>query len=154
MYKNMGSQATVDVREVEWLDTPIKHCEFIRSTRRISNMKPKDLEDMYMNITLGSLSREDKEFIVRSMSPTIEECIEGSKQTRISFIYNLMKLLSYRYKMYKKLYYSAVKNADVIMADEYNMRVFCHYEALRSLKKRLIGGKELLFRDMPKVEIP
>ncbi|MCP8304851.1 MAG: hypothetical protein H3Z50_05215 [archaeon] len=148
------SQTTVDIDEIEWGDTPIKHCEFIRSTRRISSMKPEDIEDMVVNATLGSLSREDKEFIVRNMAPTLEECIKGSKQTRITYLYNLMKLLTYRYKMYKNLFYGAVKASDLVKTEEYHQRVFHHYEALRSLKKRLIGGKELLLRDMPKVEFP
>jgi len=148
------SQTTINIEDIEWKDTPIKHCEFIRSSRRISSMKPEDLEDMVMNITLGSLSREDKDFIIRNMTPTLDECIKGSKQTRIDYLHKLMKLLNYRYKTYKSLFYSAVKNSDIVKADENNQRVFHHYEALRSLKKRLIGGKELLLRDMPKVELP
>ncbi|MCP8311189.1 MAG: hypothetical protein L6N94_06795 [Candidatus Methylarchaceae archaeon HK01M] len=148
------SQAAVDINEIEWGDTPIKHCEFIRSTRKISSMKPEDVEDVVINATLGSLSREDKQFIIRNMTPALEECIKGSKQTRITYLHNLMKLLTYRYKMYKGLFYGAVKASDLVKAEEYNQRVFHHYEALRCLKKRLIAGKELLLRDMPKVEFP
>jgi len=145
---------STNIEDIEWGDTPIKHCEFIRASRKISSMKTEDLEDMVTYLSLGSLSKEDYDFISKNISPTLKEAIEGSKQTRITFLHNLMKLISYRYKLYKRLFYDAVKNSDIAKADEYTYRIFHHYEALRNLKKRLIGGKEILLRDMPKVEWP
>ncbi len=46
---------------IKWRDTPTEHYEFIRSTRKISSLKPAYIEDVVMNLTLGFLSKEDKE---------------------------------------------------------------------------------------------
>ncbi|MCP8307193.1 MAG: hypothetical protein H3Z53_10315 [archaeon] len=147
------SQTTVSMEEIEWKGVPIKHCEFIRAQRKFSNMSRSDIEDTINNVTLSNLSEEDRDFIVKNISPTLEECIGGSRETRTTYLYNLMKLITYRYKQYKMKEIDAVKSSDLQKHEEYTQRVFHHYEALRRLKMHLIGGKELMFRDMPEVEV-
>lgn len=146
------AKATVKLEEIEWdwKSAPIKHCEFIRSSKKFTHMSRSDIENIVNNVTLGSLSKEDREYIAKNISPTLEECIKGSRGTKKNYLHNLMILITYRYKQYK---IKAMKSPDVFERDKYYQKTFQHYEALRNLKKSLMAGKELLLRDMPRIEI-
>ena len=146
------SQTTAKLEEIEWdwKSAPIKHCEFIRSSNKFSHLSHSDIENIVNNVTLGSLSNEDREFIVKNMSPTLEECIKGSRGTKRTYLHNLMILITYGYKQSK---IKAMKSPDMFERDKYYQKVFHHYEALRNLKKSLMAGKELLLRDMPEVKV-
>jgi hypothetical protein len=141
------------MEEIPWKGVPIKHCEFIRAQRKFSNMSRSEIEDTINNVILSNLSGEDRDFILKNISPSFEDCIGGSKETRTTYLYNLIKLIVHRYKQYKMKEIDAVKRSDLQKYEEYSQKVFHHYEALRRLKMRLIGGKELLLRDMPQVEV-
>ena len=146
-------QTAVSMEEIEWKGVPIKHCEFIRAERKFSSMSKSDIEDTVNNVTLSNLAGEDRDFIARNISPTLEECIVGSRETRTTYLYNLMKLIVYSYKQYKIKEIDAVKNSDVKRHEECAQRVFHHFEALKRLKMHLIMGKELMLRDMPEIEV-
>lgn len=148
------SETTLVWEDIGWGQIPIKHCEFIRSTRRLASLRPSELEEIIGNLTLGSLCKEDYDFVLSNLTPTIEEAYNASKETRVIFLHNLLRLLSFGYRKYKIEYYKAIKEGDITKVEEFNFRVFQHYEAIRNLKKSLIAGKDLLYRDMPIVEIP
>ncbi|MEM3583747.1 MAG: hypothetical protein QW193_00480 [Nitrososphaerales archaeon] len=143
-------QDTVNIEEIPWEGVPIKHCEFIRAERRFSKMNPSEVWDTIYNVTLTNLSEEDRDFILKNISPSFEDCIKG---LRVTYLYNLMKLITYRYKQYKIKEINAEKSSDLQKREEYAQRAFSHYEALRSLKRHLIYGRDLMLRDMPKVEV-
>lgn len=140
----------MNIEEIEWKGVPIKHCEFIRAERRFSKMNPSDVEDTIYNVTLSNLSEDDREFILKNISPSFEDCIKG---LRVTYLYNLMKLITYRYKQYKIKEINAEKSSDIQKREEYAQRALQHYEALRRLKRHLIYGRDLMLRDMPQVEV-
>jgi hypothetical protein len=142
------NQAIINVDEVEWKGVPIKHCEFKRASKDLIAMDRSDLEYVIMKVTLGCLAGEDRDIIIRSMSPTLSECIKGSKDTKMNYLANLMKLIVFRYKQHKL---EALRSSS-IFSEPYDVRAHQHYEALRSLKESLICGRSLLEREMPEVK--
>ena len=83
------------------------------------------------------------------MSPRLREFIEGSKNTKIDYLANLMKLIVFRYKQHILEALRSSRN----VSDQYDVRAYQHYEALRSLKESLICGRSLLEKEMPEVKI-
>ncbi|MEN3037122.1 MAG: hypothetical protein ABC588_07210, partial [Candidatus Methanosuratincola petrocarbonis] len=98
---------------------------------------------------LSSLPVEDKNFIENNISPTLMETLTGKIEDKTEYLWNLIKLIMYNYKKYKLQFYEAVKDADLAKVLFLEKKLFFHYEALRNIKKRLIGGKDLMYIDMP-----
>jgi len=150
------SAKTIIPSEISWeaVAVPIKKCEFIRARRRLLTLSSDELKDVVINLVLGSVAAVDREFILNSLSVDIEEVANGSDEVRTNFLWDLMKLIMYKYKEYKLQFYAAVKNADLETALFAQRRIFFQYEALRTLKRRLMGGKDLMYIDMPEYAIP
>ena len=137
--------------QVKWEDVkvPIKRCEFIKTRVRFINMTNEDLNETISNLVLGSLAAPDREFIVKNLNISLDEAINGTDAVKTEFLWDLMKLIMFKYREYKLLFYDAVRNANIEKALSAQERIFFHYEALRNLKRRLLGGKDLLYIDMP-----
>jgi hypothetical protein len=133
----------------ESVEVPIKRCEFIRARRRFIGMPNAELDDLVSSLVLASLAADDREFIVNNMSPTLEEALNGTAEDKTNYLWYLMKMIMYNYRKYKLLFYESVKNADLPKALFCERRIFFHYEALRNLKRKLMGGKDLMYIDMP-----
>lgn len=112
-------------------------------------MPNAELDDLVSSLVLASLAADDREFIVNNMSPTLEEALNGTAEDKTNYLWYLMKMIMYNYRKYKLLFYESVKNADLPKALFCERRIFFHYEALRNLKRKLMGGKDLMYIDMP-----
>ncbi|MEN3017383.1 MAG: hypothetical protein ABC612_08280 [Candidatus Methanosuratincola petrocarbonis] len=136
--------------ELTWksVGVPIKRCEFIRARKKFINISNVELEDLISSV-LSSLPVEDKNFIENNISPTLMETLTGKIEDKTEYLWNLIKLIMYNYKKYKLQFYEAVKDADLAKVLFLEKKLFFHYEALRNIKKRLIGGKDLMYIDMP-----
>lgn len=143
------SENSLNIDDIEWKGVPIKFCEFKRASKDFIAMHCSDVEYVIMQITLGCLSGEDRAIMIRTMSPTLRECIEGSKNTKIDYLANLMKLIVFRYKQHKLEALRSPRN----VSDQYEVRAHQHYEALRSLKESLICGRSLFEKEMPEVKV-
>lgn len=150
------SAQTLDIHKISWEEVavPIKKCEFIRARRRFLTLSAAELKEIVLNLVLGSIAAEDREFILKNMAISLDEAASGSDEVRTNFLWDLMKLIMYKYREYKLLFYRAVKNSDIDKASIAQRRIFFQYEALRTLKRRLMGGKDLMYIDMPEYPIP
>ena len=150
------SVQTINPYEISWekVAVPIKRCEFIRARRRFITLSGDELKDVVSNLVLGSLAAADREFIVSNMAASLDEVAAGSDELKTNFLWDLMKLIMYKYREYKLQFYDAVKKADLEKAMFTQRRMFFHYEAIRTLKRRLMCGKDLMFIDMPEYPIP
>lgn len=130
------------------VEVPLKRCEFIRARKKFLSLSVEEANSLIATL-LSSLPPDDQKFVLSNVIPTFNEIVFGSDDEKTHFLWSLIKIIMYRYRSYKKIFYEAVKNSDIDTANEAVTGIFCHYEAMRILKKSLIGGKELLFRDMP-----
>jgi hypothetical protein len=136
--------------EENWksLKVPIKRCEFYRARGNLLALSPDDFEHL-VSFVLSSLPEEDRKFIEQNISPKLTEALKGGEEDKSNFLWNLVKLIMYNYKKYKLQFYDAVRSADLKKALLLEKNVFFHYEALRNLKRSLLGGKDLMYIDMP-----
>ena len=141
-------ETSLNIDEIEWKGVPIKYCEFKRANKNFVYMARSDMEYIIMDLTLACVCEEDRDIIIRTMSPTLGECMEGSRDTKRTYLHSLMKLIVFRYKQLKL---GGIRSSGHLR-DEHERRAHQHYEALRSLKESLILGRSLLERDMPEVK--
>lgn len=142
-------EKSLNIDEIQWTDVPIKYCAFKRACKEFLFMPPADMEFIITGRTLVVLPEEDRQIITGVMSPTLEECMEGSADTKRTYLHNLMKLLVYRYKRLKLMELQSSSH----LKEEYGKRSYEHYEALRNLKEALILGRSLEEREMPEVKV-
>lgn len=138
----------LNIDELQWKDVPIKYCAFKRACKEFLFMASEDMEFIITGPTLGGLSEEDRDIIMRVMSPTLEECKVGSRDTKTTYLQNLMMLIVYRYKQITLMELKSSSH----LKEEYGKRSYEHYEALRNLKEALILGRSLDEGEMPEVK--
>jgi|Deesub1362A_J573_1020465.scaffolds.fasta_scaffold00448_38 hypothetical protein len=138
------------LEDVDWeeLRVPVKRCEFNRARKRFMTLGAKEVREIVTE-ALRLLPAEDREFILRNMTIPMDGATEKSAEIRSDFLWDLIRLIMWKYREYKLLFYKAVVNAELERAIFVQRRIFSCYEALRSLKKRLLGGKDIMYIDMP-----
>lgn len=70
-------ETPLNIDEIEWKDVPIKYCEFKRAYKDLVNMERSEMEYTVKDLTLACVSEEDRDIIIRTMSPTLGECMGG-----------------------------------------------------------------------------
>jgi len=68
-------EISLNIDEIEWKGVPIKYCEFKRAYKDFGNMERSDMEYPVKDLTLACVSEEDRDIIIRTMSPTLGECM-------------------------------------------------------------------------------
>ncbi len=83
-------ETSLNIDQIEWKGVPIKYCEFKRAYKNFVKMVRSDMEYIIMDLTLACVCEEDRDIIVRTMSPTLGECMEGSRDTKRTYFHNLI----------------------------------------------------------------